>query len=323
MTEQPNDTRQSRGKFAFWIVFVAVAGVLVFLSYWVIAFVNSAVQVDETAENLDETSVIYANFYTKVEDYVSAESYLAMAEYLQGVDAPINVQVLEGETTDAIVGYMLNHFVGGMRVDCTYCHSLENFAADEWDDPAAMERKNIAREHLLVSQYLNQEWLANLGDLSDQKQPSGSQITCATCHYGEPLPEPWPGGVATIPDDLRLPLDQELGRDTIDILNVNARDDISLDTVQYQQQVMYHMNVAMNVGCTHCHNSRYFPSWEVPAKEYAQHMTEMSAGLWQNYAESMGNKQPSCTLCHRGAVIPPGAAVSADVMPDAIAYDPE
>jgi photosynthetic reaction center cytochrome c subunit len=81
---------------------------------------------------------------------------------------------------------------------------------------------------------------------------------------------------------------------------------------------MYHMNTSMNVGCTHCHNSRYFPTYEVPAKYYAMNMLQMSQHIWNTYTDSLANKQPSCNMCHQGAVIPPGAARSAAVMPDQI-----
>jgi photosynthetic reaction center cytochrome c subunit len=312
----------SERRTAYLIVFVIVTIVLVGSGYWVVSFVRDrsvAVAVErevgatsDAVAMSEALSPIYINYVVRTDAYVSAASYLAMAAYVQQNQETQNVQVLTGLAPSEIVGFMMNHVVGGMGVDCTYCHDLNNFAADEWDDPEAMQRKVLAREHLLMTADLNQNWLTQLETLSEQKQPSGAQITCATCHNGQPKPEPWAAEQAALPDDYRLPLNN------LEVLQINAREDISLDTVQYNQYTMYHMNTSLMVGCTHCHNSRYFPSWEVPAKYYAQNMLQMSEHIWNTYSDSMANKEPSCTMCHQGNVLPPGAAISAEVMPASI-----
>lgn len=316
MSNQSNRNPGS-DRLIFLAIFGAIALTMLGGAWWVLSFVNSATQPEITGEVIDEASLIYVNFDNNVDDIVSAEAYLAMGNYLLENEETINVQVLVGETPQNIVGYMLNHFSAGLGVNCDYCHSLENFAADEWDDPVAMANKDMARTHARMTADLNQIWLAQLPEWTDDKKPSGSQVACATCHYGEPQPVSYEEELVGLPNDFRLPLDQPLSLEEVDILNVNARTDISLDTVQYQQYVMYHMNASLNVGCTHCHNSRYFPSWEVPAKYYAQHMLAMSQFVLEEYGETM-SQPPSCTLCHRGAVIPPGAARSIDVMPAAL-----
>ncbi|NDJ51906.1 MAG: photosynthetic reaction center cytochrome c subunit [Chloroflexi bacterium] len=302
----------------FWFVFLIVTAVLAGSSFWVINFIANVDEDDSemmAEEMMDGLSPIYVDYFSEVDEYISPEAYLAMAAYDQQFDEVQNVEVLEGLSSQEMIGYMINHVSGGLQVNCDYCHSLQNFAADEWEDEEAMANKASARIHLQLVQDLNREWLSELASLTDQKQPSGSQITCATCHYGVAQPQVWPEDQVGLPDDFRLPLEDFYSLTEEDLLNVNAREDISLDAVQYNQQVMYHMNSAMNVGCTHCHNSRYFPSWEVPAKYYAGHMLLMSQFIWAEYAESMGNQQPSCTMCHNGAVIPGGSAVSVDVMP--------
>lgn len=315
----------SERRIAYLIVFVMVTIFLVGSGFWVVNFVRSrtvAVAVErEVGATTDAVAMsealspIYINYVVRTDAYVSAPSYLAMAAYTQQYTQTQNVQVLTGLTSAEIVGFMMNHVVGGLGVDCVYCHDLNNFASDEWADTEAMQRKALAREHLRMSADLNQNWLTQLAGLSEQKQPSGSQITCATCHNGQPKPEPWPAEQAALPDDYRLPLNN------LAVLQVNAREDISLDVVQYNQHTMYHMNTSMTVGCTHCHNSRYFPSWEQPAKYYAQTMLQMSEYIWNEYGDTMANKEPSCVMCHQGNVLPPGAAVSAQVMPAAISSE--
>jgi photosynthetic reaction center cytochrome c subunit len=130
-------------------------------------------------------------------------------------------------------------------------------------------------------------------------------------------PVTWDDVLVTLPNSFRLPLDEDtvFSVDEQGLLNVNARRDVSLDTVQYNQYVMYHMNTSMNVGCTHCHNSRYFPSYEVPAKYYALHMLQMSQYIQQEWGHTFNGKDVSCTMCHQEAVIPPGSARSADILP--------
>lgn len=309
----------------FLAVFLMVTGVLVLSSFWVITFVYSVASEDDEEMVVDEAmSAIYVNYYNSASDYVSAESYLAMGQYQTEYFEPQNVQVLVGLNTQGVIGYMLNHMSAGMGVDCTHCHTLENFAADEWDDEVAMANKVTARAHLGMVEDLNENWLSQLPDLTDNKQPSGAQISCATCHNGVAVPNPWPED-DDIGENLRLPLGEDVVYSVEEegILNVNARDDISLDTVQYNQEVMYHMNTSLGVGCTHCHNSRYFPSYEVAAKYYSLNMLQMTQHLWQNYSEVLNDSEPSCSLCHQGAAIPPGSVRSADVMPDSIDSVPD
>lgn len=326
---QNTQSNGSRERIIFIFVFLAVTGVLAGVSYGVILYINAAVRADETAApDMNELSPIYVNFYTDAEEYVSAESYLAMGNYAQENPIPQNVQVLEGLTTHEINGYMLNHFVAGLRVNCTYCHNLNNFAAEEWgDDPetnAAEHNRWVARQHLRMSADLNQNWLTMLPGLTDEKVPTGSQITCATCHNGAAQFNTYPEeSRETLPADFVVPLDEDIVYSVEEqgYLNVNGRTDVSLDATQLNQYVMYHMNASMNVGCTHCHNSRYFPSYEVPAKYYSMQMLQMTQYIQNNWSQYMvvgpddtEPADPSCSMCHWGAVIPGGAARNVNVL---------
>jgi photosynthetic reaction center cytochrome c subunit len=318
----------------FWLVFVAVTFTLVFAGWWVIYFVSNTVLADEEPESA--RSPIHVDFRTNVDDYISAESYLAMGEYARIYPEPRNVQVLTDLTTQEINGYMMNHIVAGMSVNCTYCHSLANFAADEWGDPVAEANKMTARRHLQMSADLNQNWLTQLPDLTPQKAPSGVQVSCVICHNGVAVPNNWPEDLQSLPDGFRLPLNMDafasypvdldvdeselsLSLDDEGLLNVNGRTDIGLERVQYNQYVMYHMNRSMNVGCTHCHNSRYFPSREVPAIYYASNMLQMTQYILEEYGDtfSEGN-EPNCLMCHQERVIPPGSVLSPDLLPDSL-----
>jgi photosynthetic reaction center cytochrome c subunit len=299
---------------ASFVAFLIVTLVLLSGSLWVLNFVYSrAVAPTETDPAL---SPFYIDYTANTADYVSAESLAAMGAYISANEQPQNVEILTGMTTSEIGTYMVYHLSAGLQVDCSYCHDLANFAADDMADPEVTRRRATARQHMLMAADLNQNWLTQLATLTDQKHPSGAQITCATCHFGEAKPQTWSENQDALPDDFRLPLED------LDILQVNAREDISLDTVQYNQHTMYYMNTSLSVGCTHCHNSRYFPSWEQPAKYYARHMLEMTQYINQNYAETLGNQEPSCTMCHYGNILPPGAAKSVADVPRILSSTP-
>lgn len=306
------------------LVSAAMAGSGFLIISWINATVQNANEI-EVVGGLEELSPIYVNYYSDVEDYVSAESYVAMGNYAQDFPMPQNVQVLEGLTTHEVNGYMLNHFVAGLQVNCTYCHSLNNFAADFWGEPVAEANKWRARQHLRMSQDLNQQWLNMLPELTNDKQPSGAQITCATCHNGQAQFVTYPNDdMSFLPDDFRINLGEDVvySVDEQGYYNVNGRNDVGLDRTQENQYVMYHMNASLNVGCTHCHNSRYFPSYEVPAKHYSMQMLQMTQYIQNEYGEILGGKDASCWMCHREAVIPGGSAVGIEVMPDTIASQP-
>ena len=157
-------TRLAGGKKqAFALVFAAVTGVL-FLGSWLV--LGLVVSVTRTASDTPEfvpPSPIYVNYAYDEDRYISAESYLAMAEYQQEYQMPQNVQVLQGLTTQEINGYMMNHIVAGLKVNCNYCHSLENFALYEWGDTPEInqreQNKYSALRHLELVQDLNQNWV--------------------------------------------------------------------------------------------------------------------------------------------------------------------
>lgn len=304
-----------RERTIFWMVFALITLILLGAGFWVISFVYGRVELaQEPDPNL---SPYFVNYSVDNTQFLQDESLIGMGNWIRDNPETQNVQVLTGLTTAEVAGYMVNQVSNGLQVDCSYCHNVANFAQDDMEDPLVTERKATARAHLLMSQDLNQNWLATLPTVTDLKQPSGVQITCATCHNGQAQFNTWADQPNALPDDFRLPLGN------LEILQVNAREDVSLDTVQYNQYVMYHMNESMNVGCTHCHNSRYFPSWERPSKYYAQHMLQMTEHIQANYSDVINNQDPSCSMCHAGAIIPGGAAKTAADIPAVLSTDPD
>ena len=294
----------------FWVVFILITMLLLSGALWVIGFIGgTAVAAADEEIALNQA---YIN-YSTAGDYIQPESVAAVQAYIAQYPEPQNVKVLTGLNTSQVWSFMTNFVAGGLQVDCTYCHNINNFGADGADigDDIVAARKDNARLHLQMVADLNQNWLTQLAAI-EGKQPSGAQIICATCHLGQPKPVAWPDELHALPDDYRLPLDN------LDVLLVTGNLDVSLDAVQYNQHTMYHMSESLGVGCTHCHNSRYFPSWEQPAKYYGLTMLQMAQHIRGNYQESMNGQEPSCFLCHRNQVRPPGAAQAEIFLPEVL-----
>jgi photosynthetic reaction center cytochrome c subunit len=314
MTPKPQKQRRRGG--VSWVPIALVLVVLLFGTQWIAYLVReTGIQAAQAAEPRLPN---YVDYYADG-SYISAESNQAIAQYIADFPEPQNVQVLVGMNTSAIWSFMTAYMAGGLKVDCTYCHNINNFGAEtleEIGDQDTYDRKVTAREHLLMVADLNQNWIATLAQY-EGKQPSGAQVICATCHNGQALPVAWPDELYGIPNDYRLPLDEyRQPLKDIRLLQVTGKsDEVSLDAVRFNQHTMYYFNSSLGVGCTHCHNSRYFPEYVQPAKYYALHMLQMNQHILENYQESMNDQEPSCTLCHYNQVRPPGAAVSPASLP--------
>lgn len=295
-----------------WALIAGAALVLILVVFGTQAlayFVSSTIVETAAAQELPPS--VYINYYADG-SYVSAESNTAIAQYVTQFPEPQNVKVLTGMTTTEIWTFMTSYMAGGLQVDCTYCHDINNFAAEgaaEIGDEEVATRKDTALLHLEMVADLNQNWITQLAEV-ETKQPSGAQIICATCHLGDPLPVSWPDELHALPNDFRLPLD-----DLDVLLLAGKQDQISLDTVQNNQHTMFHISDSLGVGCTHCHNSRYFPDWDQPAKYYALTMLEMNQHILNVYSETMNDQEPSCYLCHYNQVRPPGAVKAASSLP--------
>lgn len=65
---------------------------------------------------------------------------------------------------------------------------------------------------------------------------------------------------------------------------------------------------ALGVGCDHCHNTQDFASNEIPAKQIAREMMNMSGQIRDMLKNIKGitSEKPSvsCATCHRGSIIP-------------------
>jgi photosynthetic reaction center cytochrome c subunit len=285
----------------FGLGFVIVTVILLTSSIGIINWIRSQVGLLAPVEQTDPA---YVNYSTQPGEgeapYLMPESLQRMAEYTAEFPEPQNVQVLQGLSTAEIAGYMVNQVAGGLKVDCSHCHNINNFAED------GNANKDRARQMLAMTADLNQQFVSTL-----PPEAGGALITCATCHNGNAQFNTYPDKQDANPDNWRLLYDQL----DSEYLQITGKDDSDLNKVLWNQQVMNHMNTSLGVGCDFCHNAAYFPSDEKPQKDWARTMLNMTTYMHENYSElltgdSAEPKEPSCWMCHQGNYIPPGAASS-------------
>jgi photosynthetic reaction center cytochrome c subunit len=313
MTNRSGNFNVVSRRGAFLLIFGLVTIVLVGSSLGVVAWIFNQLNALVDPPRRSPSAAVYTNYDPgDSSEYLRPESLQAMTAYQQQFPEPQNVQILTGWNTAQISNYMVQQVSGGLRVDCTYCHVLTNGNFAEEGNP----NKDTARTMMRMVAELNQEWVSQL-----QVSVGTKQVTCATCHNGQPVFETYPAAVQnTQPRDFVLPLDLEYPGG----LAVTGQTDTkSLEDVALNQYTMYHMNVSLGVGCTFCHNARYFPSNEIAQKGHATLMLQMVQDINANaeYKEAMNNKVPSCYTCHQGAQLPPGSANSPQDVPPMLSTD--
>ncbi len=280
----------------------AITMVLSIVAFWWIWWI-----VQPPAPKPIPESAVY-NKYNPAGNHLKPESLAAMQKYIKEHEQPQNVQILKGWNTKQISNYMVAQVAGGLKVDCSYCHNINNFADD------SNPNKVKARAMMLMSGDLNRSFVSKL-----PVSVGGYNITCATCHNGKPKFETYPTQIQnTLPNDYRLPLDREYPGGLV-ITGVETK---SLDEVELNQNTMYHMNLSLGQGCTFCHNARYFPATGVKdggrdQKQHAIWMLQMAKHINNSYSPIMANQTPSCWMCHQGNTVPPGAAKAGQV-PDVL-----
>lgn len=109
----------------------------------------------------------------------------------------------------------------------------------------------------------------------------------------------------------------------VDIIleSIKGKENMSSDSVFKDMQILKGMpaekmlglmnfgfSKALGVGCDHCHNTQDFASNEIPAKQIAREMMNMSGQIREmlKNMKDIKSEKPSvtCATCHRGSIIP-------------------
>jgi len=236
----------------------------------------------------------------------------------------VNVRVLKNYTWNQFGQLMIGQFSGALGVSCQYCHLGVNYASDY------NATKRVARQMILMTRAINSTifWAGS-------HQPL---VSCQTCHMGNAKPnrvendpttasyplDPssialsnvWSGG----PDYLKGSLAPTQGTWQSVITGITAQQlkysdsglQGSVTGGRLLLRTMAKMSTSLGVGCTYCHNSRNFGSYEVLPKTYSLSMMYSTQGVDTNYLQRIavngqGLYLASCYMCHRAYTIAPGA----------------
>jgi hypothetical protein len=89
-----------------------------------------------------------------------------------------NIQIFKGVPAGRIVRIMGGGFSRALGVDCTHCHTPEDWSSD------AKTTKVIARDMKAMADQINGEILKNMKSLGDRQ----AIVNCTTCHRGSTKP---------------------------------------------------------------------------------------------------------------------------------------
>jgi photosynthetic reaction center cytochrome c subunit len=225
-----------------------------------------------------------------------------------------NVQVLNDISVAELNRTMIafTNWVAGTG-NCAYCHNLRDLSADTTETGAPIYTKLVARRMIQMNRQVN-------GQYSQHVANTG--VTCYTCHRGKPLPPGlWFYGKET--DYLRHYLDRDGARVVTQAVAPSNANRSSVKQTEWTYALMISQSTSLGVGCTYCHNSRQFSSWEQspPQRVVAYHGILMLRDLNQNYLSPLQTVFPAarlgpmgdapkaqCSTCHQGAYKPLYAA---------------
>jgi len=225
-----------------------------------------------------------------------------------------NVQVLNDISVAELNRTMIafTNWVAGTG-NCAYCHNLRDLSADTTETGAPIYTKLVTRRMIQMTRQVN-------GQYSQHVANTG--VTCYTCHRGKPLPPGlWFYGKET--DYLRHYLDRDGARVVTQAVAPSNANRSSVKQTEWTYALMISQSTSLGVGCTYCHNSRQFSSWEQspPQRVVAYHGILMLRDLNQNYLSPLQTVFPAvrlgpmgdapkaqCSTCHQGAYKPLYAA---------------
>ncbi len=227
---------------------------------------------------------------------------------------------------------------------CNYCHNPDNLADDN------VYTKVVSRRMIEMTLNVNENW-------SDHVKETG--VTCYTCHRGKNVPENiwfnpeervfasigglgWNAGQNRASDitagsslspaglDAYLVGDEVVSLQSANVLPQAGEDGPSIQKTEQTYGYMMHISNSLGVGCTYCHNSRAFSSWDEspPARLTAYHGTFMLREMNNEYLIPLEGEYPenrlgptgdapkaNCKTCHQGVFKPLYGASMLDQYP--------
>ena len=241
-----------------------------------------------------------------------------------------NIEVLKGLDSNEFLRLMGTFPLWiAPAVGCSYCHSGVNMADN------LLYTKTVARRMIQMTQDINANWKSHVGNQG---------VTCNTCHRGHAVPvNTWfitpaphdglaetatgydgPSHAAALTSLQQDPFSNLLLQaDSIRITGrtalPNGQNRQSIQQTDQTYALMAHFGHSLGVGCTYCHDTRDFSSWDqgTPARLTAWYGIEMTRDLNNQYMVPLTDTFPrsargplgdvakiNCATCHQGAYKP-------------------
>ncbi len=153
-------------------------------------------------------------------------------------------------------------FNRALGVACTHCH-----LQDRWNDNSRPQFET-ARQML------------RMVDAVNKRLGSAGRVGCITCHGGQTRPSRQP----------RAALDEQLAQWPAAL--TDAPEPLKLGMAVY--------NVALGVGCDHCHSSDWKARDKAPMKK-----VPLMSSLFEEFPKYMpSTARTQCFMCHKGSTRP-------------------
>src|SRR5712692_671930 len=203
-----------------------------------------------------------------------------------------NIEILKSKPASRLPG-MMKALNGLLGVPCTHCH-----VKDAWEKEEPQAKVTSRR------------MFAMLGGVTAKYFAGGDQLSCWTCHRGQPKP---PTGAEEIRAALeKLPeARQKLIADLLAKLG-DKKDQPAEQAFENIQsfkgmpaarllRTMSVFTIVLGVNCTHCHAAGEWSKDDKTPKQTARKMLRMVGDINRDIA---GIGTAACWTCHRGAAKP-------------------
>lgn len=149
---------------------------ILFAAAWVAAGVYAAAASAQEQEQKEQKKEAAAAF-DKQQAIQAIEKRIAGRENEPASKVFQNIQVLKDVPAGRLLRVMDMGFSNSLGVNCTFCHTPEDWSADS-------EHKKIARQMFVMTQEINNRLLPAIPEIKDDKPT----VNCTTCHRGQKKP---------------------------------------------------------------------------------------------------------------------------------------
>jgi hypothetical protein len=204
--------------------------------------------------------------------------------------APKNLKLLDAKSDVPFAMQMFNEALG---VQCTYCHTEGDFAAD------GNPKKEMARKMIAMVRLIDTSFPSSAGVFPDGYH----EVDCITCHRGSVKPETKaPRKFYNRGNSLGDPPPEQRPGVSLKLLPPDTR-------VHGADSLMGDFRDALSVDCNYCHGGGRTQEVDInPRKDIARKMIMLVRQINSNFPGTgifpVGEQEVTCYTCHRGDTHP-------------------